>query len=340
MTKPPTGRAPSPVSERLVYLGYRGGAALLRHLPAGIAASVAAAAGVGAGLLGPRRRQVVEDNLRHVVGPIAKPALGRLALAAFADYGRYWADAARLGARQDEPSSSFTIAGDELIGQALAGGRGCVLALPHLGCWEVGGLWLAQNRRPLTTVVEGVHPPELFRWFVDSREALGIHVVELGPRAVLELLAALRQGKPVALLADRDLTGDGIEVELFGAPTTMPGGPAVVALRGGAPLLPCAVYHLGAGRHHALVRPALDTTRRGRLGEDARRITQDLAHELEDLIRLAPSQWHVLQPRWASASPGVPGATASAAPQPASPRSPGAPAAPPAPQRPAAAGST
>ncbi len=180
-----------------------------------------------------------------------------------------------------------------------------MLALPHLGCWEVGGRWIAREGFPLTTVVEPVNPPELFEWFVAAREAIGIRVLRLGPGAAAELLATLRRGGPVALLADRDLTGDGVEVQFFGERTTLPAGPAVLALRTGAPLLPCAVFHLRGGGHRGLILPAIDTHREGRLGADVARVIQLLAADLERLIRRAPSQWHVFQPRWEPAPPGT-----------------------------------
>jgi KDO2-lipid IV(A) lauroyltransferase len=90
-----------------------------------------------------------------------------------------------------------------------------------------------------------------------------------------------------------------VEVDFFGEKTTLPGGPAVCALRAGAPLLPTAVYFCGDG-HHAVVRPPLPAERLGRLGDDAARLTQALAYALEDLIRAAPEQWHLFQPNWPS----------------------------------------
>jgi len=112
-------------------------------------------------------------------------------------------------------------------------------------------------------------------------------------------LAAIRNNHVTVLLADRDIVGGGVEVEFFGERTTLPSGPVTLALRSGAPLIPAAVLFRGAG-HHAVVRPPMDLTRQGRFRDDVARLTQDLAHELEDLIRLAPDQWHLQQPNWPS----------------------------------------
>ena len=103
----------------------------------------------------------------------------------------------------------------------------------------------------------------------------------------------------VCLLCDRFLEGASVEVEFFGERTSLPAGPATLALRTGAPLLPTAVYFRGDS-HHAIVRPPIPAEREGKLRDDVQRVTQALAHELERLIRLAPEQWHLLQPNWPS----------------------------------------
>ena len=89
------------------------------------------------------------------------------------------------------------------------------------------------------------------------------------------MIAAIKAGHVVCLLSDRDIAGDGIEVDFFGEKTTLPPGPVTVALRTGAPLIPTAVYFEGAG-HHAVVGPPLDLTRQGRFRDDVTRLTQDL----------------------------------------------------------------
>ena len=129
-----------------------------------------------------------------------------------------------------------------------------------------------------------------------------MNVVPLGPGAGTTVMRALKDNHVVCLLADRDLHGGGPEVEFFGERTSMPPGPATLALRTGAPILPTAVYFTGrVDGHFGWVRPPLPVERVGaRLRDDVQRITQDLAHELEILIRRAPSQWHMFQPNWPS----------------------------------------
>src|SRR5699024_7270198 len=142
-------------------------------------------------------------------------------------------------------------------------------------------------------------PPELADWFTDLRERFGIDIIPLDESAGTRASRVLEERTILCLLCYRDLTGNGIEVEFFGETTTLPAGPATIALRSGVPLIPGAVFTDGVVLR-GVVRPPLDTERRGRFREDVTRITRDLASELEHLIRLAPEQWHLFQPNWPS----------------------------------------
>jgi len=220
----------------------------------------------------------------------------------FDSYGRYWLEMLRLPAevRSGAVASHFTIQGFEHIEHGLAGGKGVILALPHLGGWEWGGAWMALRGHRLVAVVERIEPPELLRWFADQRAAIGIDVVPLGPDVSKVVLRALRDNRIVCLLSDRDIEGDGVEVDFFGERTSLPGGPATLALRTGATLVAAAVYFRSGRDHLGVVRPPISVQRTGHLRDDIARITQQLAHELELLIRAAPEQWHLLQPNWPS----------------------------------------
>lgn len=247
------------------------------------------------------RREMLRRHLRRVVGPSTSDAdLDRLVVAAFDSYARYWLESFRLASMtRDELEATMSWEGLSRLDEALGRGKGVILALPHLGAWDFGGAWLAAVGHPLTVVVETLEPPELFAWFAELRESFGLTVVAHGPAAGSLLLRALRGNGIIALLSDRDLARTGIEVDFFGERTTLPAGPATLALRTGATILPCTIYYEGAG-HLGIVRPPVDTTRRGSLREDVARITQALAGELEGMIRRAPEQWHLMQPNWPS----------------------------------------
>jgi KDO2-lipid IV(A) lauroyltransferase len=283
------------------YRAYRAGAVIAGGLPGSFGTVVAETAGIAAGRMSKGRRAMISRHLTRISdGRLAGSDLDAAIDRAFASYGRYWLESFRL-THQDAGSLEAGMAYEGVgnLEAALAAGRGAILAMPHLGAWDWGGAWLAASGFPLTVVAEMLEPPELFEWFSGWRERLGMGVVPLGRDAGAGVVAALRRGEVVGRLCDRDLTGDGIEVEFFGETTTLPGGPATLAVRTGAPLLTCCVLFEGDHRR-GLVRAPLDTTRRGSLRDDVQRITQDLADALADLIRLAPDQWHVFQPNWPS----------------------------------------
>jgi KDO2-lipid IV(A) lauroyltransferase len=281
---------------------YRAGSAVVRAVPEPVAGALGRAAGtLAAAVAGGRRRQV-ERNLRRIHGPdFGGWPMRRAALETFVSYARYYVESFRLpGTSAEALDEGFDCDGWERLVEAREAGGGAIMALPHLGSWEWAGFWVVSVlEMPMTVVVEPLEPPDVYDWFKDLRESFGMHVVALGPDAGSAVLKALRDNHVVALLCDRDLGGGGVEVEFFGERTTLPGGPATLALRTGAPLFPTAVYATAEGRQ-GVIRPALDTSRQGKLRDDVRRVTQDLAGELEALIRRAPDQWHLLQPNWPS----------------------------------------
>ncbi len=290
-------------AKRAVYLAYRAGALAAQSLPAPV--GEVAARGIGRALsltMTGRRRMSARHLQRASGGTLRGVGLERAVNGAFESYARYWLEMFRLPYEgRAAIEEHFDVQGYEHIDAALAQGKGCILALPHLGGWEFAGAWLHfVQRQNILVVVEPVEPPELFEWFVGVRGAMGMEVVAAGDHAAARVAGALSENRIVCLVADRDLSGGGVEVEFFGERTTLPGGPALLALRTHAPIIPVAVYFRRHGGHLGVVRPPLDSERRGKLRDDIARITQDLAHEFESLIAAAPEQWHLMQPNWPS----------------------------------------
>jgi KDO2-lipid IV(A) lauroyltransferase len=226
----------------------------------------------------------------------------RAVVETFVSYARYYVESFRLpGTPPEVLDAGIRYDGwQEILTARDQKGTGAIVALPHLGPWEWAGFWAATVlKEPISVVVEALEPHDLYEWFRELRESFGLHVIALGPSAGTQVLEALRQNHILVLLSDRDIGGGGVEVEFLGERTTLPAGPATLALRTGAPLFPSAVYAEGDHRV-GIIRPALDTARRGKLRDDVERVTQDLADELGVLIRRAPEQWHLLQPNWPS----------------------------------------
>ena len=285
-----------------VYAAFRAGALAARAMPGSAVAPSARILGTGAARALKGRRLIVERNLARVSGgQLSGPALRRAVNETFESYTRYWLESFRLpGTAAADLARGMTTVGFDAVTDGLRAGNGVILALPHLGGWEWAAFWLTEVLHlPVAAVVEALNPPELAAWFVELREALGMEIITLGPSAGSDVMRALRDNRIVCLLSDRDIGGGGVDVEFFGERTTLPGGPATLALRTGAPLLPAAVYYRG-NSHEGFVRPPLPAERTGRLRDDVARVTQALAVELEGLIRQAPAQWHLMQPNWPS----------------------------------------
>jgi phosphatidylinositol dimannoside acyltransferase len=285
---------------QMVFRTYSVLGRALSALPEPVALGLGAVVGDVLFTVRPDQRRMISKNLRRVLGGgIDEVSLKRWAKRSFRAYARYWVEGARLGATpQSEVLQHMVVEGFEHLTQGMEAGNGVVMALPHVGSWEYGGAFLAAVGYPMTAVAERLEPPELFDYFVSQRAAMGLTVVPLGEGSTAAIMQALRDGRLVGLLSDRDLFLNGVEVEFFGEKTTMPGGPATLALRTGATLLTTAVYS-GPGRdHHAVVNAPIDTSRTGSFRTDVRRITQEIATEFERLIRHAPEQWHVFQPLW------------------------------------------
>lgn len=289
--------------------GYRLAALAARGLPGFAAQGLAPALGFGASFASLERRSMIERHLRRADPTIGGVRLRRTVQEAFDSYTRYWLESFRLPHLSSRAvERGMRVQGYEHVVEALEADNGVILALPHLGGWEWAGRWLVERGHGVTVVVEEIEPLELFEWFVDLREKLGMKVVALGPAAGREVIAALKRNDVVCLLSDRDIQRTGIEVEFFGETTTLPAGPATLALRTEAPLLPTAVYFTDrTDGHLGIVRPPIDISRSDDgLRADVVRVTQALAQELEHLIRRAPHQWHLFQPNWPS-DPGYAG---------------------------------
>ena len=285
-----------PFGDNLTDWGYATGWLMVRAMPEVLARN---AFDVGARYAArDGGSEQLRKNLARVIGTTPAEVPDALIRASVASYARYWREAFRLPTMNQAALAERldrVFIGAEKFDDALVGGRGAVMALPHSGNWDMAGVWLAQKYGTFTTVAERLKPESLYDRFIAYRESLGFEVLPLtgGQRPPMEVLAErLEANRFVCLMADRDLTRSGVQVDFFGEPTRLPAGPARLALESGAPLHPAHVYYDGDDCV-VQIDDALDAS-----SGDVTVITQALADRFAVNIAAHPQDWHMLQPQW------------------------------------------
>jgi phosphatidylinositol dimannoside acyltransferase len=288
------------VRERLTDLAYAAGWAAVKALPEGTARRLFQAGADRAVRRRGRGVRQLEANLRRVVGGPVPPDVLR---AAMRSYARYWLETFRLPVMDKDAlyaASDRVALGADNLDRAHAAGRGVVLVLPHSANWDIAAVWLVRHGMPFTTVAERLKPESLYERFVAYRESIGMEVLPLtgGARPVSEVLAErLRAGGVVALVGDRDLSRSGVPVTFFGEQATMPPGPALLAIRTGAPLLPAGLWYDGESCVHHIHEP-VPIAAAGRLRDRVGAATQAVADVFAADIAEHPADWHMLQRLW------------------------------------------
>jgi KDO2-lipid IV(A) lauroyltransferase len=292
---------PAAAKDWLVDRGYALGWALVCRVPESWARRAFRTAGDIAWRRQGRGVQRLEANLLRVLGLQASgKELRALSRAAVRSYARYWLEVFRLPVISREQilarTTSVGRAEKTAFGQ-LAEGRGVIFALPHMGNWEVAGVWIiARGAGTFTTVAERLKPESVYLRFLAFRESLGFEVLPAtGGNSRFGVLAQrLRAGGMVCLLADRDVTGGGIEVEFFGQKARMMGGAAALAIQTGAALLPVTLWFEDPG-WTVHIHPEIPVPQNGGRRDKVAVMTQELARVFEAGVAAHPQDWHMLQ---------------------------------------------
>ncbi|MER7313062.1 MULTISPECIES: phosphatidylinositol mannoside acyltransferase [Streptomyces] len=245
----------------------------------------------------------LESNLARVVPDADAARLAELSKAGMRSYMRYWMESFRLPTWSAERiRASIEVDGVQRLTEGLDAGKGVVLALPHLGNWDLAGAWVTTDLKvPFTTVAERLKPESLYDRFVAYREGLGMEVLPHSGGAAFGTLARrLRSGGLVCLVADRDLSASGVEVTFFGDTARMPAGPALLAQQTGALLLPVTLRYDGTPVMRARIHPAVPVPTTGTRAEKTSSMTQALADAFAAGIAEHPQDWHMLQRLWLS----------------------------------------
>jgi KDO2-lipid IV(A) lauroyltransferase len=285
----------APPRERLIDYAFRLAWTVTRHSPEPVAERVLESAADrvwrqrGAGV------QQLEANLRRAAPDLTTTDLVDLSRRGMQSYFRYWHEVFRITSwSRRRIVDSVVTTGEVGLRGGFDQGRGAIIALPHMANWDLAGAWACMTGMPVSTVAERLRPEALFDRFVAYREALGMEVIALSGdgNPLNAMRSSIARGRLVCLLADRDLTGAGLEVELLGERAHLPGGPALLARVTGAPMVALSLSYEGP-----LMRLDFSPVIEPQPGPDGlRAMTQQIADWFSAGIRRHPTDWHMLQP--------------------------------------------
>lgn len=287
--------------EWAVGAGYNAGWSVLKSMPKGMTQRAFQAAADAATVRNGNGVRQLRKNLRRVVGPaVSELRMDALVGDALRSYSRYWLETFRLeGMDHQAVAANQHIGGHEHLTASIERGKGTIIALSHSGNWDAAGIWLVAEHGPFTTVAERLKPASLFDRFVAYRESIGMEVIALtgGQRTPTDVLAErLRENRVVCLLADRDLSRNGIEVDFFGETARMPAGPALLAATTAATLFTAHTRFAGDGWGITFGPPIQlpDADLRERVAAGTQAVADDFAREIISY----PVDWHMLQKLW------------------------------------------
>ncbi len=241
----------------------------------------------------------LETNLHRVVPGASEAEQRQLSRAAMRSYLRYWVEAFRLPTMsQGRITARMSVGGDEAVALAhIKAGRGVIFALPHMGNVDVAAAWImTRGFGRVSVIVERLKPESVYRQFMAYRESLGLEVVPHtgGPSPFGVMAQRLRQGKLVCIVSDRDLSSGGVEVELFGEKARIGAGPAALAVRTGAALMPVTLWFIPDG-WRGRIYPEIPVPADGTQQQKVAAMSQQLAAAWESGIAEHPEDWHMLQ---------------------------------------------
>ena len=239
----------------------------------------------------------LRSNLARVFPAMGPKELDDLVRKGVLSYMRYWMETFRSPDwNRERILSTVTVSNEHLLMDPIKNKSGVVVSLPHAGNWDHAGSYFCVRGAELVTVAEILKPRALFEKFLAYRQAIGMEVIPLDSRAFPTLMQRARDGKLIALVADRDLSSSGIDVEFFGGVARMPAGPAIVAIRTGIPLVTAFVSYTDSGIHVDLREILIP----GGVDEAARvkATVQLCADNFADGIKNSPQDWHMMQRIW------------------------------------------
>lgn len=239
----------------------------------------------------------LRENLHRVKPGLSAKELDDLVQRGMRSYLRYWCDTFRIQDwSQERIQSTVSLTNGHLLIDSIKEGRGVVIALPHSGNWDHAGAYFCSIGIPLVTVAEHLKPEALFNRFLEYRTSMGFEVLDLDSRSFVTLIRRAKEKRLIALVADRDLSKSGIDVDFFDHPARMPAGPALLAIKTGIPLVVAHVSYTAQGIHIEFneVHVPIDGTETERI----QKTVQASADLFARGIAQSPEDWHMLQRIW------------------------------------------
>lgn len=240
----------------------------------------------------------LRSNYQRVEPNISELQLDKLTKDGMRSYLRYWFDTFRLNkwSKSRIIETTFVVR-ENLLRDPVESKKGCIIALPHAGNWDHAAAYFCSTGIPLTAVVEKLKPEAIFKKFLAYRQSIGIEAISHKEKTIPILMDRLNQGKLIALVADRDMSRNGIEVNFLGGIAKMPAGPAILALKTGSPLITAYIRYLYNG-----IEITFDETIKlpvtGSEEEQIKIVTQSMADNFALRIKYSPVDWHMLQRIW------------------------------------------
>ena len=242
-----------------------------------------------------KRVRRLRENYRRVRPQATPDQLELMVKKGVSNAMRYWCDTFRISDwSRDDAIASVNSTNQEILHAGMARGKGVIVAVPHAGNWDHAGYYYCSIGYPVHTVAEHLKPDRLFQKFLSHRQRMGMTVLDLDSQTIPELVKFLQDGQLVALVADRDLSRSGIEVDFFGGRAKMPVGPALLAYKTGADLITAYVGYRDGGIHISWRGP-IEVDRTRDQSVELPRVTQEIAKIFQSEIDSDPTSWHMQQ---------------------------------------------
>ena len=297
------GRAVKRARERSAVRGYRTAAAAIGKISPRISMSVGKALFLTGYFAWPRKRRIILHNASHVLGlPASDYRVRHLARRIYASYGQFVVELMRMPQMPaDEPARLMRAGGERgedsfvaLWEQLRAQGRGMIAVSGHIGSIDLLAGAFALRGLPTYGLADDSAYPELFDELNAQRKRWGIEIIPW--RNLRRVFAALREPAILGLPVDWGYRSEDVPVRIFGEWTTLPAGPAMLAAKTGAAIVPVVNRRDSFGSYHARHYDPIEVADSS--PASLQHATQQIANSLEDMIAVAPEQWFSFKPMW------------------------------------------